>query len=127
LKYVFDNDISYRLVDMLAALDVDAEPLRAEFPPDTKDPVFLEKFSGREMVWISKNTKQTTNPIEGMLLKQAGITALYFGPFWNKMKFWQQAEWLVKHWPIIDGFAKGATKGTFAEIKRNGKSETFQI
>lgn len=112
---------------MLAALDIDAEPLRAEFLPNTKDPVFLEKFNGREMIWVSKNIRQTTNPIEAKLLKQAGITALYFGPFWNKMKFWQQAEWLLKYWPTIHGFANGAAKGTFAEIKRNGKSETFQI
>ena len=43
------------------------------------------------------------------------------------MKFWQQAEWLVKRWPTIDGFANGAAKGTFAEIKRNGKSQIFPV
>ena len=127
MKYVLDNDISYKLARMLAALGVDIEPIRDEFHADVKDPVFLEQFTGRDLVFISHNTKQTTNPIESKLLKQANITVLYLAPFWSKMRFWDQAVWLVQHWPMIDGFATGAARGTCAEIKRNGKSMIFQI
>jgi hypothetical protein len=112
---------------MLAALGVDIEAIRDEFPAAVKDPVFLEKFKGRDIVFISHNTKQTTNPIESKLLKKANITTLYLAPFWSKMVFWDQAVWLVRHWPKIDGFAKGAAKGTCAEIKHNGKSLIFQL
>ena len=112
---------------MLAALGVDVEAIRDEFHAEVKDPVFLKEFKGRDMVFISHNTKQTTNPIEAKLLKQANITALYLAPFWSKMGFWAQATWLIKHWPTIDGFARGATKGTCAEIKQSGKSMTFQL
>ena len=127
MKYILDNDISYKFARMLAALDIDIEAIRDEFPPNTKDPVFLEKFKGRDMVFVSVNTKQRTNPIEGKLLKQANVTALYLGPFWSKMQFWAQAEWLIMRWPMIHGFANGAARGTCAEIKRNGKSMIFHL
>lgn len=112
---------------MLAALGEDVEAIRDEFHADVKDPEFLEKFQGRDLVFISHNTRQTTNPVEARLLKKAHITALYLGPFWAKMKFWDQAAWIVKHWPMISGFANGAAKGTCAEIKKNGKSMIFQL
>jgi len=112
---------------MLAALGVDIAAIRDEFHADVKDPEFLEKFKGRDMVFISHNSKQTTNPIESRLLKKTNITALYLAPFWSKLGFWDQAAWLIRHWPTIDGFAKGAAKGTCAEIKHNGKSMIFQL
>ena len=124
---MFDNDISPRLAAMLNALDVDVFALRDKFPPDTKDVDFLERLKGSGIVLISANTSMRTNAIESRVLKQANITALYLGPFGGRMGLWRQAEWLIKHWPTIDGFARGVATGTCAEIKQNGKSRIYPL
>lgn len=127
MKYLFDNDISHKFAKMLDALDVEVVALRDEFPPDTKDPVFLAALKGTDTVLVSANGAMRTNAIERKLLREANIISLYLGPFWGKMKFWQQAEWLVRRWPTIQGFAEGVTKGTCAEIKQNGKATIYPL
>jgi hypothetical protein len=123
LKYFFDNDLSYRFAKMLSALDVDAVALRDELPQHTKDVDLLSALAGRDIVLVSGDRIMTRRPAELKALRSAGVIALFFGPFWSNMTFWRQAEWLVRRWQTIDGFASGAAKGTFAEIKQNGKSE----
>ena len=80
-----------------------------------------------DIVFVSGNTAIRTNPIESKLLKESGKTSLFFGPFWGKMKFWPQAEWLIRRWPVIHGVATGVVRGTCAEIKQNGKSQIFAL
>src|SRR6187551_436399 len=107
---------------MLRALEVDAVALREELAENIKDPDLLAQMQGSDRVYITADTSQTTRLAEARALKEAGITALFFGPFWSKQKRWPQAVWLLKHWPLIDGFAAGVQKGTCAEIKQNGRA-----
>jgi hypothetical protein len=112
---------------MLRALEVDAVALRSQFSESIKDIELFEKIRGGESVFVSCDLSQTTRRLEARALKDSGVTAIYLGPFWNKMVFWDQAAWLVHHWPKIDGFASNVVQGTFAEIKRNGKAMVFTI
>ena len=113
---------------MLCALGEDAEALRARHPEDIEDvPLFTEIGKRSDVVFISTDTSQRTRKDEARALKEAGVTALYFGPFFEQMKLWDQAVWLVKKWPIIKGFAEGVAKGTCAEIKQNGRALVFQL
>lgn len=113
---------------MLAALGEDVAPLRHVFPQDIKDPDLLAALkNGPFDVFVSSERAMRTRPTEAYLLKSAHVTALFFGPFWSKLTFWQQAAWLVQRWPTIAGFASGVTKGTTATVKHNGKSEIFQL
>jgi hypothetical protein len=127
VKYFFDNDISYRFAEMLSALGVDAVALRHLYPTDVKDIAFLGelKTKHRVDVFISDDSAQRINPIEAALLRQSGVTCLHFNQFWGKLKFWQQAKWLVSHWEKIDGFARGVVAGTCADLKANGRAEFF--
>jgi hypothetical protein len=119
VRYFFDNSISYRLAKMLAALGVDAVALRDEFPEDIKDVALLRALRGREVVFVAADRRQLTRIHEAAELRSARITALYFAPFWSKQELWDQAAWLVKRWPKIDGFANGVAQGTIAEVKQN--------
>jgi hypothetical protein len=113
---------------MLFALGEDAEPLRAHHPENIEDvPLFAEIAKRSDIVFISTDTSQRTRKDEARALKQAGVTALYFGPFFERMKLWDQAAWLTKKWPIIKGFAEGVDKGTCAEIKHNGRALVFHL
>ena len=127
MKYLFDNCISHRLVNMLAALDVSAVSLRSVLPQDVGDVELFAYLNGSDSVFVSCDLSQRTRPLEARALKESGVTALYLGPFWGKMQFWQQAVWLVTRWETIDKAASSAVKGSFAEIKRNGKALYFTL
>lgn len=127
MKYFFDNCISYRFAVMLAALEVDAMSLREHFSDNIKDVPLFEQLRGSQVVFVSCDLSQTTRQAEAKALKACGVTAIYFAPFWGKLLFWDQAVWLVRRWPRIDDFTNSVTRGTFAEIKQNGKAMPFTL
>jgi hypothetical protein len=127
VKYFFDNCISPKLPEMLHALGVDAVALSDGLPSDTKDIALFGHLCGRELVFISTDTSQLTRQQEARALKQAGVTALYLGPFFPKMKLWAQAVWLVTKWPGISAFACNIAMGSCAEIKQNGTARFYPL
>jgi hypothetical protein len=127
MKYFFDNCISPKLPAMLRALGEDAIALRDAFPEGIKDVPLFEKIKGKNLVFISTDAKQLTREHEARALKQAGNTALFLGPFFEKMLLWDQAVWLVRRWPRISGFAEGVAPGTCAEIKQNGTALIYPL
>ena len=127
MKYFFDNNISPKFAQMLRALGVDVVALREELEQDIDDCNLLRVLCGREVVFVTSDKSISRNPVEAAELKRANVTTLFLEPFFVKLQFWNQASWLVKNWPTIDGYASGTTKGTCACVKQNGKSQPFQI
>lgn len=127
MKYFFDNNISPKYAKMLAALGEDVLALRDEFPQNIKDEELFPKLHGRNLVFVSGDIRIRTRLAEAKALHDCGITALFFAPFWGRMKFWQQATWLITRWQLIDGFAAGVALGTCAMIRQNGRSDVFQL
>ena len=128
MRDFFDNNLSPSYARMLAALKVDAVALRDEFPANIKDVPLLEQLAEREFdVFVSGDTRICTRPDEVEALRRSGLTAIFFGPFWGRLKFWPQAAWLVARWEKIAGFVEGVERGTAAEIKQNGKARVFQL
>lgn len=122
MRYFFDNCISFRFAQMLCALDVDAVALKEKCPPNTSDVELFRILSGSDYIFVSEDRHQLTRIAEATELKAAGVSAIYFGPFWSKLGFWKQAEFLVRKWPLIDATQRGLDKGTIVELKQNGKS-----
>jgi hypothetical protein len=127
VQYFFDNNISFRLAHMLRALDVDAVPLRDVFAQNIDDKSLFQQLAGRECVFVANDMKQLTREGEAAELRKAKIIAIYFGPFWGRLKLWPQAAWLVAKWPQIEGFVQGVERGTVAEIKHNGKATFYPL
>jgi hypothetical protein len=112
---------------MLRALGEDAESLRQKYPEDIDDLLlFLELQKRRDVVFISTDTSQWTREHEARALRDSGVTALYFGPFFLKLGLWAQAVWLIGKWQKIKGYAEGAVTGTLAEIKQNGRAQEYR-
>jgi hypothetical protein len=59
---------------------------------------------------VTCDDRQKTREGEAKALHQAGLTALWFGPFWSKKQFWDQARWVINRWPTIDGYAKSLSE-----------------
>lgn len=127
MKYVIDNCLSPKFAAMLAALGVDALALRDEMPRDAADVEVFEFLKGRSIVFVTCDTRQKTRAAEARALRASGITALFLGPFWTKMTFWQQAAWLVAKWEGINTFCEAVQRGTCADVKQNGKPRIFQL
>jgi hypothetical protein len=128
VTYFFDNCISYRLCEMLRSLGEDVECLRQNHAQNTDDISIFSELSGRSnIVFISTDESQTTRKEEARALRHAGMTALYFAPFFQRMQLWSQAVWILSRWQKIKGFAEGAAQGTCAEIKQNGRAQVFQF
>ena len=85
------------------------------------DPDLFQFLAGSDYVFISEVRRQLTRIAEATALRAAGISAMYFGPFWSKLGFWKQAEYLVKHWARFDGAFRVLDKGSIMEAKLNGK------
>lgn len=127
MKYFFDNCISYRFVDALRALDKDVTHLKREFAENVQDPEFLRELKNRHDVYVTYDHKQRTRLAEAAAIKESGVTALWFGPFWGKMEFWPQAKWIITHWEQIERFAESVVPGTCAEIKQGGRAMVFHL
>jgi hypothetical protein len=112
---------------MLRALGVEAVALREEHPENISDVELFRGFAGRELVFITTDTRQATRRQEATALRECGVTAIFFGPFFPKMEQWDQAIWLVRKWPGIASFAESVTLGTCADVKQNGKLTPFLL
>ncbi len=122
MQYFLDNCLSPRFALMLRALGEDVVALKEEIPANTKDVAVFQYLEKTGRVFVSLDRKQLTRVAEVSELRSLGISAIYFGPFWASMDFWQQAAWIVSRWKLIDGTQRGIAKGAVVEIKRNGKA-----
>jgi predicted nuclease of predicted toxin-antitoxin system len=123
VSYLFDNNISFRFAQMLAALGVDVLAVRhvPALGEDAGDMEILRWLRGRECVLISGDRHIRSRPLEVTALRESRVTALFLDRFWSKQSFWQQAAWLVARWPLIEQFASSALPATCGVIQQRGR------
>lgn len=83
------------------------------------------KLKGTSFVLVTADSRQTTREKEKLALRESGVTVLYLRRFWSGLSFWDQAAWLVRRWPLIDGVVQGVQRGICAEVQSNGKLTLF--
>ena len=128
MKYFFDNCVSYRLARMLNALEeFEVVALRDIFPEDMDDDIVFQKLRDSGFVFVTSDNRQKTREGEASSLRASGLTALFLGQFWSKKSFWEQAKWIINRWQTIDGYVRGVSPGTCADVKENGKSRPFTL
>jgi len=127
VTYLFDNNISPRLARMLAALGIDAKPLRDIFPQDIKDIDFLPQLRDTGWVLVTGDTSIVTRRAEAIALRKSGVSALFLGPFWLKLTLWPQATWLVTRWPEIDAFMQNQLGSVYVELRQRGRPRFVHV
>lgn len=123
MRYVFDNCLSPKLANMLAALDIDCVPLRAIMSESTPDIEIFKALRSGHDVLLTFDHKQKTRRAESRAIVESGVTVMWIGPFWrSKIIGLDQAKWIISHWDKISAYAESSVAGRCAEIKQNGRS-----
>lgn len=120
MRFFFDNNFSIRLVRMLQALDVDAVALRDCFPQSIDDEDYLPRLANTGFILVTCDRHIRTRKAQARALRQAGVAALFFNPFFQKKDRWGQAYWLVKNWPRIEEHARRLSSGGYAQVPERG-------
>lgn len=110
---------------MLRALDVNVVALRENYPANTPDIDIFNALADSNYVFVSQDRKQLTRIAEAHALRASGISAMYFGPFWSDLGFWEQAVYLLRFWPAWDTTLSTLTPGTIVEARQRGKLMTM--
>jgi hypothetical protein len=107
LIYFLDNCLSYRYAAMLHALEMgEVTSLRAHYPADTKDPVWLPDLGANGWTLISVDHAQRKKPEERRAIVASGALAFYLSKSFLTLLFDEQAWRLVKLWPEITKVAE---------------------
>jgi hypothetical protein len=121
LIFLLDHNLSPRFARALAALGTEVKALRDEFPNDIPDESLLVQLGSRRWHFVTQDKHILTRPQEAAALRQAKVTAFFLGPFFSSLQFWEQAVWLVKHWPRFEEMGRNMSEGTCLMVKNNGK------
>ena len=122
-----DNMISPCFAKALTALGENVRALRDEFPRETPDTVWLESLGERGWPLITLDRRILSRPQELLALRQAGVMAFFLGPFFAKAPFWDQAVWLIRHWPSFRNVTAALAKGTCFTVQQNGRMTPRQL
>ena len=130
MRFFFDNCISYRIADALAALeDRDGHTiisLRQKFPEDCPDETWLPQL-GREGGWvvISGDRRIYTNPQRRLVWASARITTFFQEAAWQSRSFTerQKAAKLLGAWGKIVQAAEESPPGTLLACPSKVTSE----
>ena len=121
-KYLFDNNITPRIARALNQLEKQAEvhALMDVVDPATKDPELLKFVAANSYCLISCDNKQMKRTAERSALKTHRVTAVYLPQVVSNKKYWDQTEWIVKHWPNIIARVGTQRKGSILKMLANG-------
>ena len=125
MRFFFDNNLPPRLARALNAL---ADPehsvvhLKDRFAGNTPDLVWLPQL-GTETDWVivSGDLRIRKNPHELSAWKAAKHTTFFLKNAWMALKFWDQAQKMVKCFPELVRQAERAPRGSQFQLGVNGK------
>lgn len=123
MKFFIDNCLSPKYAAILGALDHHGEvtSLRANFPPDTPDVVWIKELGAKGWVLITKDRSQMSNPPERAALKSAGVIAFFLAHAFDHFLLDDQAWRVLRFWPAIAARAKKAKKGDCYVVRIQGR------
>ena len=126
LTYLFDADISIRIIKIMRLLEFDVRAVSEEFGAEAKDPEFLPKVKERSWILVTgdRRMRRRGSP-EALALAKARVTALFLDSFWDGMTLRQQAAWMVVYWEKVDDAVRGLQPGTQVKVRRRGGLERY--
>jgi hypothetical protein len=121
MTFFLDNMISPHFARALRQVNKEVLALRERFAEDTADEVWLSELAHSASVLLTVDRHIRTRPLERRELRKSGIIALFLGPFFSKLRFWQQFVWLVRNWEKLEQTIAGLARGSCMLVRQNGK------
>ncbi|MEM1062143.1 MAG: DUF5615 family PIN-like protein [Planctomycetota bacterium] len=122
MRVVFDENISYRLVEVLRLLgEADLEHVVESFPPGTPDVDILVSFRDADVLYVTADLKNRTRPIERIVIRSSSARVVVLGRFFSKLTLFDKAAWLLKHWRSLRANGEVLRIGQIKEIRPGGK------
>ena len=127
MTILLDNMISHRIAAALDALGEDVQALRDVFPQQTSDAQWIKEIGEKGWSFITVDKHISTRPHEVAALRDAQVTAFFLGRFWAKTKAWDQAVWLIRHWPKFKNVVETLARGTCFTVQQNGRMRPISL
>ncbi len=129
VRFLPDNDLSFRITGALDALDTEheARALRKVYGAEAADLDWIPKAAKEGWILVSNDLMPTRRSPEKAALQGVRLTAVYIRPFFGKMRFWDQAVFLVRVWPKVAGWALAFRPGTVGEVQQGGTSNEKRL
>lgn len=128
MKFLFDNNLSFRLPQALAILDVGASvtSLREHYPEieqgvSVTDIQWLSELGKDEqLAVITIDRRILTRTAERRAFKASRLRLMIVPSSFSCWGHWKQAAWFVKLWPSITAHACSMPVSTAVLIRENG-------
>ena len=119
----FDNNVAPALVNILKALSVDAVHLKEHFKQNTTDEDWIPEVGRHGWIVVTWDFRIYKRPAQRDALTQNGVKAVFLPSSFSQKKIWDQAAWIVKHWPKIVEQVDRFDRFQCVRITDNGKVE----
>jgi hypothetical protein len=130
VRFFLDNHLSFRLANALHALaDFDGDEVVHISQKFGSHPSRPNSSNARDEIWlpalaeegdwvvVSGDTSIRKKPRERQAFLDAGLMTFFLASGWTNMRYWDQAQLMVRWWPVISTVAK-ATENLVFEVPR---------
>ncbi len=127
--FLFDNDISYRIVNALKQLvppgEHELKALREEFSQDAKDVEWIPKAGDQGWIIVSKDASQRRRDAERQVLRKHFVRVLYVKQGGKNSEIYAEAARIIRNWPKIAAWGGKAKQGEMAKLTTKDRIEPF--
>ncbi len=128
MKLFLDNTFARRMARILRELDEDVIHLQEVdgFTGATKDEEWMPYVAQQGWPAVTGDGRILTRPHERELWRKLSLTLVVMHKGYTSLPLWDQAVFLLKHWPELRKRATKARRGEALMVKANGKIEPLR-
>lgn len=101
MRFFADNCVPKPIVEALKALRAPVEHLTDSLPANTPDVAWMPVVAERKLTVVTSDHRIRTRPSERLLRSQLQLCTVFLPAALSQKRLWDQAAWLVKHWPEL--------------------------
>lgn len=124
ITFFFDENISLKLAESLRQCRAPGiiQHSRKIGMSGLGDAEWIAKIAEKGWIAISTDRNPKTRGITSRELAESGATYLMIGQFFDHMRSWDRAKWMIRHWDYIYESASSWPAGSVWLMQKNGKA-----
>ncbi len=112
MTFIFDENLSPRMVQALALLDLGVLSIAVEYGRGTPDEEWIPKIAQRGLIYVGCDEKLRSEPMQRLALERNHVTAVFMFKRFLDQGFHKQALWFLRHWENMEAAVEGSHSGT---------------